>query len=101
MPCTAVGQHELTTPSGPVALSVVREEIRVHGTHPQVLEVKSAAAGVLLRADEAQESVLAVEYLRKRAGLAGVAGVGGGFGRGSEGGHGRARPRERTLPGGL
>jgi penicillin amidase len=54
--CTAVGQHELATPSGPVALSVVREEIRVHGTQPQVLEVKSAAAGVLLRADEAQHS---------------------------------------------
>ena len=56
MPCTAVGQHELTTPSGPVALSVVREEIRVHGEAPIVLEVKSAPAGVLLRADEAQHS---------------------------------------------
>jgi penicillin G amidase len=56
VPCTAVGQHELTTPSGPVALSVVREEIRVHGAQPQLLEVKSAAAGVLLRADEAQHS---------------------------------------------
>jgi penicillin amidase len=56
VPCTAVGQRELTTPSGPVALSVVREEIRVHGTQPQVLEVKSAAAGVLLRADEAQHN---------------------------------------------
>ena len=56
VPCTAVGQHELTTPSGPVALSVVREEIRVHGEAPIVLEVKSAPAGVLLRADEAQHS---------------------------------------------
>ena len=56
VPCTAVGQHELTTPSGPVALSVVREEIRVHGAQPQLLEVKSAPAGVLLRADEAQHS---------------------------------------------
>ncbi|TLY76917.1 MAG: penicillin acylase family protein [Gammaproteobacteria bacterium] len=56
VPCTAVGQHELTTPSGPVALSVVREEIRVHDEAPVVLEVKSAPAGVLLRADEAQHS---------------------------------------------
>src|ERR1700724_1651808 len=56
VPCTAVGRHELTTPSGPVALSVVREEIRVHGTQPQVLEVMSASAGVLLRADETQRS---------------------------------------------
>ncbi len=56
VPCTAVGQHELTTPSGPVALSVVREEIRVHGQAAVVMEVKSAPAGVLLRADEAQHS---------------------------------------------
>ena len=56
VPCTAVGQHELTTPSGPVALSVVREEIRVHGEAAVVLEVKSAPTGVLLRADEAQHS---------------------------------------------
>src|SRR5437763_12189261 len=56
VPCTAVGQHELTTPSGAVALSVVREEIRVHGEAPVVLEVKSTPAGVLLRADEAQHS---------------------------------------------
>src|SRR5438309_3366451 len=56
VPCTTVGQHELTTPSGPVALSVVREEIRLHGGAPVVLEVKSAPAGVLLRADEAQHS---------------------------------------------
>src|SRR6266550_4317674 len=56
VPCTAVGQHELTTPSGPVALSVVREEIRVRDEAPVVLEVKSAPAGVLLRADEAQHS---------------------------------------------
>src|SRR2546429_3199292 len=56
VPCTAAGQHELTTPSGAAALSGVREEIRVHGEAPIVLEVKSAPAGVLLRADEAQHS---------------------------------------------
>ena len=56
VPCTAVGQHELTTPSGTVALSMVRDEIRVHGQAPVVLEVKSGPAGVLLRADEGQQS---------------------------------------------
>src|SRR2546430_12453048 len=56
VPCTAVGQHELTTASGAVALAVAREEIRVHGEAPVVLEVKSAPAGVLLRTDEAQHS---------------------------------------------
>ncbi|MGH8265961.1 MAG: penicillin acylase family protein, partial [Steroidobacteraceae bacterium] len=37
-------------PSGKVPLSVVREEIRVRGAAPYQLEVKSSAAGVLLRA---------------------------------------------------
>jgi penicillin G amidase len=54
--CTAVGRHELTTPSGTVALEVVQEQIRVRAQAPVVLEVKSAPAGVLLRADEAQHS---------------------------------------------
>jgi penicillin amidase len=56
VPCSAVGQHELTTPSGPVTLSVAREEIRVHAQPAVVLEVKSAPAGVLLRADDTQHS---------------------------------------------
>jgi penicillin amidase len=56
VPCSAVGQHELTTPAGELALSVVREEIRVHGQAAVVLEVKSGPAGVLLRADEARHS---------------------------------------------
>src|SRR2546430_10307540 len=41
-----------TAPSGPMALSVVREEIRVHAQAAVTLEVKSTPAGVLLRADE-------------------------------------------------
>jgi penicillin amidase len=51
-----VGPRELTTASGPLPLSVVREEIRVHGAEPLALEVKSALAGVLLREDVAQHS---------------------------------------------
>ena len=53
LPCTAAGEHELTTPSGPVPLTVVTEEIRVRGAVPAVLAVRSSSRGVLLRADPA------------------------------------------------
>lgn len=51
VPCTAAGGHELTTPSGPLPLAVVTEEIRVHGAPPTAFAVRSGPAGVLLRAD--------------------------------------------------
>ena len=51
VPCTAAGEHELTTPSGPLPLAVVTEEIRVHGAPPTAFAVRSGPAGVLLRAD--------------------------------------------------
>jgi penicillin amidase len=51
VPCTAVSDHDMTTPGGSVALSVVREEIRVHGDAAASLDVKSGPAGVLLRID--------------------------------------------------
>jgi penicillin amidase len=54
-------------PCGTVALSVVREEIRVHGQAAVVLEVKSAPAGVLLRADEAQHSCWFGSWLAQQA----------------------------------
>ena len=54
-------------PCGTVALSVVREEIRVHGQPADVLEVKSAPAGVLLRADEAQHSCWFGSWLAQQA----------------------------------
>jgi penicillin amidase len=49
--CTAVGEDSLTTPAGTLPLTVVREEIRVHGRDADVLAVKSGPAGVLLRVD--------------------------------------------------
>src|SRR5256886_15253414 len=54
LPCTAVGPRALTSGTGSVPLSVVREEIRVRGVAPVALEVKTAAEGVLLRVDEAE-----------------------------------------------
>jgi penicillin amidase len=54
-------------PCGTVALSVVREEIRVHGQAAVVLEVKSGPAGVLLRADEAQHSCWFGSWLAQQA----------------------------------
>jgi penicillin amidase len=53
VPCTAFGDHDMTTPDGTVALTVVREEIRVHGQPPVLVDVKSGPAGVLLRIDPA------------------------------------------------
>ena len=54
-------------PCGTVALSVVREQIRVHGQATVVLEVKSGPAGVLLRADEAQHSCWFGSWLAQQA----------------------------------
>jgi penicillin amidase len=49
--CTSVGDNALQTPSGPVPLSVEREEIPVHGASSVMLDVKTGPAGVLLLAD--------------------------------------------------
>jgi penicillin amidase len=51
VPCSAVGEHDITTPDGSMALSVAHEEIGVHGEAPVQLDVKSGPAGVLLRVD--------------------------------------------------
>ncbi|HXY76865.1 MAG TPA: penicillin acylase family protein [Steroidobacteraceae bacterium] len=52
VPCTSVAENALTTPAGErVPLTTVREEIRVRGAEASVLEVRSDAAGVLLRVD--------------------------------------------------
>ncbi|MGC1728274.1 MAG: penicillin acylase family protein [Steroidobacteraceae bacterium] len=53
VPCTAAGEHELTTSSGPVPLAEVTEEIRVRRGAPVALAVRSSSRGVLLRADPA------------------------------------------------
>jgi penicillin G amidase len=51
LPCAALSGHVLLTPAGSVPLTVVREEIRVRGEAPVVLEVTSGPDGLLLRAD--------------------------------------------------
>lgn len=51
VPCTSVGENELHTASGVVPLSVEREEIHVKGAPPVVEEVRTGAAGILLRAE--------------------------------------------------
>ncbi len=56
VPCTAAGEHELKTPAGVMPLEAVEERIAVRGAPPDLLEVRSSPAGVLLRVDEAQGS---------------------------------------------
>jgi penicillin amidase len=56
VPCTDVTQRELTTPGGVMALSVAREEIRIHGAAPDELDIRSGPPGLLLRIDEAQHA---------------------------------------------
>jgi len=55
LPCTAVGEHELLTPEGKLTLAVTREEIGVRGGPAAVLQVQTAAPGVLLRADPTRQ----------------------------------------------
>jgi penicillin amidase len=56
VPCTAVADRELVTPAGAMPLEVTEEKIGVRGGAAALLEVKSAAPGVLLRFDEARQS---------------------------------------------
>jgi len=50
VPCTAVGESDLQTPSGSESLTVNREQIQVKGQAPVVEEVKTGAAGILVKA---------------------------------------------------
>jgi len=63
VPCTAVGADSLTTPSGRVALTVVRERIDVKGGGIEELAVKSGPAGVLWQADPERRSCWFVGWL--------------------------------------
>jgi len=56
VPCTAVTARQLTTPEGVMALSVVREEIRIHGAASDELDIRSGPPGLLVRVDEAQHT---------------------------------------------
>ena len=51
VPCTSVDATGIQTPSGPIALSVESEEIRVKGAPAVMEEVKSGPAGTLVRAE--------------------------------------------------
>ncbi|HEX4618537.1 MAG TPA: penicillin acylase family protein [Steroidobacteraceae bacterium] len=51
VPCTAVGEESLTTASGSLALTVVRERIHVKGAADAELAVRSGPAGVLWQAE--------------------------------------------------
>lgn len=55
VPCTEVSGQKLTTPAGVMPLSVVREEIRIHGAAPDELDIRSGPPGLLLRVDAAQQ----------------------------------------------
>ncbi len=65
VPCTAVAARELTTPAGAMPLEVIEERIAVRGAPESLLEVKSAAPGVLLRVDEALQSCWFGEWLAR------------------------------------
>jgi penicillin amidase len=63
VPCTALGDRELTTPSGTQPLAVVSERIHVKGGADAELAVRSGAAGVLWQAEPARGSCWFVGWL--------------------------------------
>ncbi len=63
VPCSAVGEQDLTTPAGTQALTVVRETIHVKGGADAVLAVKSGPAGVLWQAEPERRSCWFVGWL--------------------------------------
>jgi penicillin amidase len=50
VPCTAIDEKGLQTPTGPVALSTVQEEIKVHRGPAVPLEIRSGPLGLLILA---------------------------------------------------
>ena len=56
VPCISLGEHELRTQSGTVALSSERETIRIHGAPAVTVEVKSGPEGVLLQAEPERQT---------------------------------------------
>ncbi len=63
VPCTAVGEQDLTTAAGSVALSVTRETIHVKGASDALLAVRSGPAGVLWQAEPERQSCWFVGWL--------------------------------------
>jgi penicillin G amidase len=63
VPCSAVGEQDLTTAGGTQALTVVRETIHVKGAADVVLAVKSGPVGVLWQAEPERQSCWFVGWL--------------------------------------
>lgn len=63
VPCTAVGEAQLSTASGPQVLSVVRELIHVKGAADAELLVRSGPAGVLWQAEPERRSCWFIGWL--------------------------------------
>jgi penicillin amidase len=63
VPCTAVGDQDLTTASGTQPLSVARERIRVKGGADAELVVKAGPAGLLWQAEPERRSCWFVGWL--------------------------------------
>jgi penicillin amidase len=66
VPCTAVGADHLTTASGGLALTVVRERIHVKGAADAELEVRSGPAGVLWQAEPERQSCWFIGWLAQQ-----------------------------------
>ncbi len=64
--CTTVEPRQMTTPTGVVPLSVVAEQIKVHGAPTAVLDVQSGPGGVLLRVDAAAHACWFATWLAQR-----------------------------------
>jgi penicillin G amidase len=64
--CTAVGEDNMQTADGPVALAVQHEQIRVHGKPAVVFPVKSAGGGVLFESDPGNQSCWFVNWLAQQ-----------------------------------
>jgi penicillin G amidase len=66
VPCLSVGEDNIQTTTGPLALTVQQEEIRVHGKGSVMFPVKSVAAGVLLEAHPDKQACWFVHWLAQQ-----------------------------------
>jgi penicillin amidase len=66
VPCTAIGRQSLSIEGGSMPLTVAREEIRVRGAAPVMLEVQSSSEGVLVHMDEVERSCWFASWLAQQ-----------------------------------
>ncbi|HZO22214.1 MAG TPA: penicillin acylase family protein [Steroidobacteraceae bacterium] len=64
--CSALSEHEMQTPEGPVPLSVRQQEIRVHGEAPVIFPVQSGPGGVLYQARPQKRACWFVTWLAQQ-----------------------------------